>query len=193
MINRLKLIDSYILDFCKNFAHAFQIITGKTNFFLAKIGRFLCFVWVVGLILNDIFKLIPEVKDGWIGMAINIWILWLMAYEGNVLDEVDKQFNSTPEVLPRKLFDLRRHSTIVIRLLFVGFFYFDIIRFCLMMYFSPNKSIAHWLLYSPIFDIGVLMFYYFILVDPLPPSKGKVREWLDSFSKGKLVPARATN
>ena len=166
-----KKVDAKLIGFFTKISHRFQRLTGRTNFFLAKIA--LC---VVGL------SLMSQVADYFLSLfgigtsalsvvlalgAATVVISW--AYEcdeakhGVYAEEKAKRNFMPPEADP-----------VCIRIIFLALLVPWITVF-LAVVVSPNGILAFKILLS-LYAPALVTFLYFIAVDPLPPGKSKIRE-----------------
>jgi len=179
-------LDSLILDATERVCRRFQMLTGRTNVWLAmqltNISIIVYFVWAalyfwntefsvrisVGLFCGVLLYVLPQ----------TVFKVSIEEYELNAYRRVAKGFRN-----PRRVRDV---------LLRTSFLTLSIVLLypVLFVYLYPGLSAYVKL------QIGVVLLSYLLIVlttvllyllacDPLPPCVGRVKEWLQ-----KLVPAR---
>jgi hypothetical protein len=180
-MSALLRIDDALLSSATRFAHWFQRLTGRTSFFLAKLGlTAACISYVILL-----FKIMRSTSGSrplaWMMTLIIILALISYAWTGIHLDEADAAIRSGDSVLPTPIARLRTTTSIQQRmgLLALGAFFL-----------SVDILIAHTLrdFSTDLIFPELLAFDYFVLTDPLPPAPAKLREWLSIFIR-KPAPA----
>lgn len=177
----IRAIDGWILGQCTKFAHWFQRLTGRTNFFLAKNCRALCFMAVALQITNHFGKLYKGDETVMVvlfGPLILLQIMW----EGWQCDKAEDHVLSGHQTLPayaRSMGTIAEWRIfIILWALSVFFLLHSDGRFAVLQYIDNHA-----------FPLGASGFYYFAAVTPLPPGKSKVREWIESFGH-RLVPVK---
>lgn len=183
----LETIDARLLALFTMFSHKFQRLTGRTNFFLAKLSVALVMLSVAVELVNYWIPILSR-KSTLFNVATNgIIAIWLVmcAYQ---CDEADNQLFSSEKAKYDFLAFWVDPS--ILRIMWLCLSWVALIIYTPTL-FAPKVSI--------IFDIidfsyahGGALFYYFLSVDPLPPGKSKIREWVEAFAAGfkRLVPAR---
>ncbi len=174
----LIMMDIWLLSASQRFSEKFQRLTGKTCFFLAKIF-YLIQIIITVLFLLFVYLAYPPV----VWAVLSIPALFFVRSRSRRVKETEKEERFFFKkglghgnaycllLLPRRL------ST---SLTFLFFILLDVGRF---NYF--NLSL----------DVGILceaVALYFRSCTPLPPSKSKVRKWLETAKekiKGALDPA----
>ena len=186
MWRAIEWIDEKILAFFTRVSHRFQILTGRTNFFLAKV----CLLLIAGVMMLDILNYLHQILAhptpflgfcGWLMLSLGAFdlVFWCDKLEHETLDNHDAVFHF-------------HYMPPVFRVCFLaaGCWHF----------FSnlPNVVGAHnalhaflelmWAFFLPL----MVVFNYFMAVTSLPPVQGKVKEWLQSLAAGflKLAPAK---
>lgn len=189
----LQRIDAVILSFFTKISHKFQILTGRTNFFLAKCCLVIMALTIVTKILNFFIPLVNYKKSDLVNLLLNlVWVYWISKDLKNTktADEniLDNERARVPFVIGGNNYFFR-----LIWLLFVLLFDIPNITLVLAGITAPK---IHWLFEILSFGLAssILAFVYFVAVTPLPPGKSKVRQWLESFGKVlKPIPVRSTN
>ena len=173
----LKKVDNYLLLKCTSFAHAFQVLTGRTNFFIAKMGIILSAV----SLLFAIIHIARSSKMGDWGVwafliPVCIFLLVSMSFDALGTDEADREAqNSTVRsMIPR----ITGRSSLFSRMLWliVGV---DDTRKAILNYFFHSFGMSEVIMWVG-FSYGLAIFYYFIEVEPRRPQKSLIKKWIDS-------------
>jgi hypothetical protein len=175
MLKKLEHLDERVLRLCTQFAHWFQRLTGRTNYFLAKIGVTMAAVSLLILIANYYFKFLPVfiLSPSW--LLLGIVMITSLLHDAYCLDKSEKAAQLSTE---RVRDPLMLSSSPAMRLL------------CLFP--SILCTTMSWILFirHPIWEVfmmvavimglinGATIFLYFTAVDPLPPGTSKVRQWI---------------
>ncbi len=183
----LKRLDEGILKLFTKFSHWFQRLTGKTNFFLARLCLFPFSIAVASSILNYWFPLL-FFKTDWRGLLFCVLLFFSIMFFVHLTHDAETQFDKDPTVLSRvHLFE--RDSPDRTRLLLA--LLSPICFFAVYKWFieDPKGSLLLALNVGA-FPAYPSAFYYFVLVTPLPPGKSKVQQWVEGFQASfrKLQP-----
>ncbi len=184
----MTYIDSAILDATEWFCRRFQVLTGRTNVWLAiqftNLSIIVYFVWAAGVFL--------WVGDPGLRVALGLFCVGVLyaltqtvfkvsieAYEKSAYHRVAKGFRN-----PRRVRDaLLRISFLTLSLVLfypTRFVYIHVIEWAL-----PRASVHIAMLsYSLIVLTTVVL--YLLACDPLPPCSSKVRAWLRGMSPARL-------
>lgn len=182
-------VDTILLSFFTKISHKFYWLTGKTNFFLAKIAICILVASSMTVVFNYWFPLMLGYSVPLPFIIFYTIISISLLKKMNLCDKAEnfifnndrvKVFHPMDYSLPTRFLWICG-TILVIFLLFVittssdGYFIF--------------KALAY--AYTP----TTMAFYYFIAVDPPAPGKSKIREWAESFSAGfqKLIPIKTKN
>jgi len=169
----LALIDDHILKIFTDLSHGFQKLTGRTNYFLAKIALVITLVWVV-VRIGNFFVPVLVIKTDFVELvALGVLSLFLLLLfvecdraEAHALRAAKSKYFFGP-FLHEKWF--RVFFMVVLTLIFILF-----PSVVLHGIFHPKVA---W--YFEIIDlVGILAytaFLYLINVDPLPPTKSKAK------------------
>lgn len=176
----LETADNKVLEVCTKSSHKLQKATGLTNYFVAKMGVGITSLSLTVDIVNFLHQFLPY-KTPTSGLVLDG--LCFLNMISNSID-CTKAEDRLDDIKPSFLFRYRNRYN---RFLWWGFLIFDSIRF----YFSHQYNFLNFAR-TEFFSVGLLIFYYFIAVDPLPPGKSKIREWIESFEK-VLKPALQQN
>ncbi len=187
MSEYLQLIDKKILDRITKIAHWFQRLTGKNNFFLAKV-----FAWFLAsasalAVGNYYYPLLLDktsITDVFFHTLMTIFALGF-AYSCDTQDSLAKTGKKTRSVM--RLFYGYWHIRMPIVFFVITILPSSILRVSL----TPMAIIQ-------LFVDGHVFYYflviYLVCVEPLPPSKSKVKEFLESFSSlGKKVATESSS
>lgn len=179
-MNFLKRIDDEILSFFTKISHKFQRLTGRTSFFLAK-----CCLVIMGFSIvvdmgNSIIPLLNKRTDI---LLFIIQIVWAYGISKDLNNCTKTENNILDEEKAKVPFELAWPA--IGRLLFgVGVLILGGPEFFGVL-IGMTKSKISWVLEiaSKNFFPALVAFSYFVTVNPLPPGKSKIREWLGSFGK----------
>jgi hypothetical protein len=174
----MTYLDATILDLTEWFCRRFQVLTGRTNVWLAvqltNLSIVVYFVWAAAVFWNS---------ELWIRVALalfcsglfyvltqTIFRMSIEAYETNAYHRVAKGLRN-----PRRVRDaLLRISFLTLS---IGLLYP-----ILLVYFNLRLRLAL-LSYSLIILTTVVL--YLLACDPLPPCTGKLREWLRGWAMSR--------
>jgi hypothetical protein len=173
-------IDSAILDLTEWFCRKFQVLTGRTNVWLAvqltNLSIIVYFVWAGVYFLKSgiIGRMVLGLFCGGLLYVLTqtIFKVPIEAYETNAYRRVAKGLRN-----PRRVRDA---------LLRISFLTLSIVLFYPILFVYTNLRIHIALLsYSLIVLTTVLL--YVLACDPLPPCAGKVSEWLRGSAPSRLA------
>lgn len=175
-MNILLAIDTLILALCTKFSHWLQRVTGRTNFFVAKIGFFVICLVVLVRIVNYWFPLLGYTEP-LVMLFVYIILISIMTklvyrcddneyrlYQGKTL------YNITP-------------SGYLYRMIWVFLSVADTVG----LFFEFSVQIV----LSGFFNWGSFITVYFLAVTPLPPGISKIQKMLEKLTAAfrKPVPA----
>ncbi|MBX4190190.1 hypothetical protein KW791_02765 [Candidatus Parcubacteria bacterium] len=181
-----EYIDAWVLSYFTKFSHWFQRMTGRTNFFLAKVFIFAYVISILVGALNYWFQMLnhPTPRFGpVIKFAIVLFWMWYISRDKNLQDE-HLQGKQTKN--PNELFFFLRVPLLIANLI-------DLQLQAPIFFGGKNVSLIDLFCYlEPLYFI---LFMYFDSVTPLPPGKSKVREWIEAYQAGfkKLQPIKSPN
>lgn len=170
MISIFEAIDSFLLEkVFQNFSDFFQMATGMTCFFLAKIAIILSFVsWVIHMISDpgDNPYLLFFFSLFTLYLAYNAWQLTVIA------DVAEWQMNEgrrmkNPAALA--LFPPRFLSLLIFPLSLIG----------ALSLRGHGWASDQRLLYLNVFVMFGVIWIYFFSCTPLPPGEKKAKQWLE--------------
>lgn len=179
----LTWIDDYLLSFFTKLSHKFQKLTGKTNYFLARICLIGILVSTVISCLNYWFPLLAEDAYQNIPMAPVIMTPILLITVANQMykcDEEDKNLLLRSDIKTRPFSEV---STFGSRMFFGILAIFDLLGFYKILFLDESGVLIFKLMHN-FFTVYVFFYLYFVIINPLPPGKSKVQEWVESFSAG---------
>jgi hypothetical protein len=187
----MTYIDSAVLDLTEWFCRKFQVLTGRTNVWLAvqftNLSIIVYFVWAVVYFWTSDVSLRVAVALFCSGLFYvltqTIFKVSIEAYEKNAYHRVARGLRN-----PRRIRDafLRiSFLTLSIVLLYPILFVYLNLR----VYLNFRVDIAL-LSYSLIVLTTVVL--YLLACDPLPPCAGKVREWLRGSAPSQLAASEST-
>ena len=187
-MDTLERIDGRILALFTKFSHWFQCLTGRTNYFLAKISLFLTMTaWGVGALgywlpilerrfLHDILTPICFL------MVLPDYIMRIY-----LCDKSEESLFQNDERTKYKISDPIDGS--------MGWRIFWTFAVILSIPLSitsvlNNEGVLFFKIINNGFASFVWMASYFLEVDPLPPGKSKIRQWIEDIQAGfrKLQP-----
>lgn len=179
-------VDNYFISLFTKFTIWFMWLTGRTNFFLAKIALCFMIASMMVLVMNYWFPVLGSSTGAWhIMFAVIASISFLI--ELNQCDRAEKNVFSNKRVL----FFIRT-PTIRFIILMMSF---TVIPWLLADIISEKKGILIFKIISDAYVIVFPAFLYLTSIDPPTPGKSKIREWAESFAAGfkKLIPIKVQN
>ena len=179
----LTRLDEKILSICTAFAHWFQRLTGRTNFFIAKMGIFIT-VSATMVRTANYFHNFLSFQASPISLSLYVIINVFYFRYACKCDQAENEALAS---------DVRaRHFNLGKSWRMVWFFatLFSVGDYLLK---ASTGGINIWTLeaISSMFAFGVCIFEYFVDVNPLPPGKSKVRKWIENFAAGFRKPEPA--
>lgn len=170
-----SFLDAPILAFFTMVSHRFQWLTGKTNFFLAKI----MIMWVAAGVIVEIgnywFPVLGRATDTFDLVIHAIFLFFTVTYAIDC-DSAENLSNKTPRIkfyfgpiISSPVFRILALGVSVLGLTIWNFFAIGIFIFKLVELGVP---------------VGFVAFIYFVSVDPLPPGRSKVQELKENFVFG---------
>jgi hypothetical protein len=186
----MSYLDSAVLDAAEWFCHKFQLLTGRTNVWLAlqltNLSIIVYFVWTFAYFwISDlgVRVFIALFCSGvWYALTQTVFKEPIEAYEQNTYMRVANGLRN-----PRRLRDAPlRISFLTLSLLFL------VVLPLLwypptLVYVRPHRAIVL-LSYSLIALTTIVL--YLLACDPLPPCTGKVREWLRGVVPSRLAASK---
>jgi hypothetical protein len=177
---KMTYIDSAILNLTEWFCHKFQLLTGRTNVWLAvqltNLSIVVYFVWAgVYFWSSDV---VARIALGLFCSALlyaltqTIFKEPIEAYEANAYRRVAKGFRN-----PRRV----REAS-----LRIPFLTLCLLLFYPILFVYINLRI-HLALLSYLLIVLTTVVLYLLACDPLPPCLGKVRDWLRGAARSRLA------
>lgn len=154
--------DRWLIGKFEAFAHWFQRLTGRTNWFLALCAicisnaTFLYFFWKIGDLAIALI----------LGVLSFLDVLAVSSFEMDAARRLEKGLAN-----PRKSF-----FGATMRLFFVAFIGWLFVPFWFRRFDVDQMTVAFALCFF-------FLYQYFSACDPLPPGTSKIREWLESFGR----------
>jgi hypothetical protein len=178
-------VDDWLISKSTKFAHWFQRLTGRTNFFLAKLGLLICGINVV-LVIANYFTQFLAIRTPLFVTFIYTLVLFLLVGYTVKLDEADRSQQQSEE---RAKVSITSSSALIWRM----YWLINLLLQCpiAILTFEPTLVGILKEICSIGFFLGMVIFHYFIVVDPLPPRKSRIRQWVENISFGLSEPVRA--
>lgn len=174
----IEKIDSAILAGCTRFSHWLQRLTGLTNYFVANVGISLVAISIM-IDMANFFHQIFQHRTSLFEVIIDSLLLLSAMHRSFLCTKAQDQLYSNNDAKLAELIPLT--AKIGWRLLFVAASVIDALNI-VTAYLAPHRE-SLWFLdvvgTKFFFSLGLMIFYYFIIVDPLPPGKSKVRQWIE--------------
>jgi len=181
----LLVLDEGVLALCTKFSHWLQRLTGRTNYFLAKIGVIMSFFSILTEIFNY-FQPILRYPTSLFSVVIDCLVVTNCVARVWDCDKMEEA-NGTSDTQIKSRWD--NPTWRLIWLIFTAWDLYGTIGLINTHSHIPFLPLE---LVSQSFAIDLAVFYYFVAVHPLPPGKSKVRQWVESLSGVKnLEPATA--
>lgn len=177
-------LDNTIFAFFTKISHRIQIVTGKTNFFLAKVALCTMMIHLMIIILNYWFPLL-EKETSLVGTIIESLVFLACIFMTTLCDQAEQSAQSDN---PTKFLG---ECSPGLRLIIV-------LSTCIMIIppditsLMISNGVFALKCYRLVSDIAFIAYAYLISVHPLPPGKNKIQELIESFAAGfmKRAPLR---
>lgn len=180
-------IDERILALFTKFSHWFQLLTGRTNYFLAKVCLFLVMsAWVI----EGINYWIPVLDEKTYVIEV---VLFVVLFFGQVflvksLDRAEEDLFSGHKA--KKWTGME--TSVELRILWVGSVFLLVPA---EFHRLTQPSVEGFWLFNfndALWPIYLIFAFYFAAVNPLPPGKSRVRQFLETVQAGfrKLQPVQ---
>jgi hypothetical protein len=157
-------------------------VTGLTNYFFAKIGIALMAITMMLDVINY-FHQIFGTRTSLILLISDGFLFLVLVYQSAHCTEAEGHFwssrNSKPAILIQYV-DMGLWRLVPAFLLAI-----DAPRAVFVLIVSRNRYRFLECVWNLSFLLGMTIFYYFIIVDPLPPGKSRIRILLEKFSATK--------
>jgi hypothetical protein len=187
-MNIFVKLDDFLMDeVFQKFVWWFQKIFGKTNFWLARVS---CTIFIISAILVAATTLIKQ-NSLLSAFFYVFWLLPLIFFYENYRKDFKRNEEQLFEEGIQKKVNERRIIWILPRILLIWITPFFVIS-NFIVYFKNGELLT--LISEIIYNLSVLLVFYFASCTPLPPAKSKVKEWLESWQKKpQLVPVKENN
>ena len=178
----LSRLDEFTLSKLTKFAHWFQRMTGRTNYFLAKMGVLIILASITLTIVSYVAPTVPQ-ED-----RPSLIIVFLFGIFGigevcrmTELDKAERDFLNSTSSNPAKWSFPKEPTHRVFWIFACGI--------TVLMSITYPRPTTIWTLGRDLFPFGVVLFRYFVDVNPLPPGKSKVKEFFEAVA-AYLSPAK---
>jgi hypothetical protein len=180
-------IDSATLDLTEWFCRRFQLLTGRTNVWLAaqltNLSVIVYFVWVA-----TYFQQLPPVARAAVGLfcAGVFYVLSQTVFKVSIESGENNAYRRVAKGLrnPRRIRDAPLRISFL-TLSVIGFYPF------LIVYINLRVRVALLSLGYPLIVLTTIVLYV-LACDPLPPCAGKVREWFRAFAPSRRPAPEST-
>jgi hypothetical protein len=172
----MTLVDSAVLNFTERLCRRFQVLTGRTNVWLAfqltNLSIVMYFVWVIGLYVDSVnpaVRTFVAIVGGavFFGLTRTIFRTSIEASEAEAYRRVAKGLRN-----PRRIRDAQ---------LRVSFLTLSIVL-PYPLWLAYVILNLRFVAFSGAMIILAAIILYVLACDPLPPCPGKVKEWLRGMS-----------
>lgn len=179
-MEKIIAIDNLILSFFTKISHKFYRLTGRTNFFLAKLAICVLVASTMTVIFSYWFPAILGFQPQSLLVALSGIVSVACLVNMVLCDKAEKSAFSDQRV---RIFNPWYYSPLD-RVIHV--FMALICFFLIILYLNIDSGKGYFIfkaLYSAFLPADVA-FKYFISIDPPTPGKSKIREWVEAFSAG---------
>ncbi|MDO8743305.1 MAG: hypothetical protein Q7J30_01995 [Candidatus Azambacteria bacterium] len=182
-----KAVDDFFLSFFTKISHNVYWLTGRTNFFLAKLALCVMVASVMVVIFNYWFPAMLGYRSAPFQVAACGLISMFCLADMVRCDKAEKSAFNDERV---RMFNPLYYSPSN-RVLWI--FIANIMLFLAAFLFIINQWKGYFIFNALdfAFSPAIVAFKYFISVDPPSPGKSKIREWIESLSAGFWKPALA--
>jgi hypothetical protein len=176
----MSAIDAAILDVTEWLCRKFQILTGRTNVWLAvqltNLSVVLYFVWAVAYFRQ--FRLGIRVAVA-IFCAGVLYVLTQTVFKISIDTAEADAYRRVAKGLrnPRRLRDAQ---------LRISFLTLSVLLFCLFLFLYSNFRVPMALLSYPLVLLTTVLLYV-LACDPLPPCAGKITVWVRGWTPARLT------
>lgn len=180
MAKFVKQIDGIIMRWLTKFAHWFQKLTGRTSYFWAKVGLMFVLASVSIMIMGLVLPILPYKISPTIAFILGILAILEIKHMANLDMAEDNFFSSGGKT---KYSWLR--SDPFLRMMWLGFFIVRILELIFDKYPTNIWRVALIVLMY----FGMYIYYCFIDINPLPPCRSKLLNFIESITL-KLSPSK---
>ncbi|MDO8676750.1 MAG: hypothetical protein Q7K16_03860 [Candidatus Azambacteria bacterium] len=185
-------VDNYFISLFTKFTKWFMQLTGRTNFFLAKIVTCFIIAGMMTMIINFWFPLLHYYPTSIPDVIIGSIVLFICLKNLIFCDRAEEKILSDERV---KVFGGPLNTPIIrfVFLVMITMAYINIPG--ILMIILDAKGILIFKIIYITLPLAMASFMYFLAIDPPMPCKGKIHEWVESFAAGfkKLVPIKIHN
>ena len=175
-------IDELILKWVTKIAHKIQDLTGRNNFFLAKIMLWGVIINCLVICFNYYFKVLVMDTDI-ISMILNIIITLIYSSFINRCTQAERA--SMESETPTMYFAngiMQKLTRFIITVYTVGMLPINVYEII------KGNFIFFEILHTSGY-ICLVLFTYLCVVTPKPPSKSKIKQWIEKMFKARFLPA----
>jgi hypothetical protein len=182
----MTLVDSAVLNLTERLCRRFQVLTGRTNVWLAfqltNLSIVMYFVWVIGLFVDSVnpaVRTFVAIVGGavFFGLTRTIFRTSVEASEAEAYRRVAKGLRN-----PRRVRDAQLRISFLTLAIVLPYPLW-------LAYVTPWRGDAvlnlRFVAFSGAMIILAAIILYVLACDPLPPSVGKVKEWLRGMSPAR--------
>jgi hypothetical protein len=182
----VNFIDSAIVDLTERLCRRFQLLTGRTNVWLAvqltNLSIVLYFVWAAAIYISSGDLAVR------VFMALFCSGVFLVLTRTLFKVPIESSENEAYRRVSKGLRNPRRLRDAQLR---ISFLTLSIMLAAVVPLVYANLH-QHLVLVAYLLTVLTTVVLYVLACDPLPPCPGRVREWLAAFSRGPLLPAEST-
>ena len=185
MMEFVTSVDNYFISLFTKLSDWFMRLTGRTNFFLAKIMVCVMIASCMVSVINFWFPLL-SFPTTILGMVFNGTISLTLLTLLTPCDEAEKNVFSHK----RMLFFIHTPILRFVSLMFT----FNVVPLLFFIVIVTSKGIIDNAINNA-YMVSSTAFLYLTSIHPPTPGKSKIREWAESFAAGfkKLVPIKIQN
>lgn len=170
MWETIEWLDEKILSFFTKVSHRFQILTGRTNYFLAKICMFVAGAGATLQILNYFHQILAHRTPLFL-VVVYVGVIGYAVYRTLECDTFEN------DVLNRERISVDIFSAEVALRVFFAFFTILSVPVVINEIFSARGILQTLLEIVDAFYVpSVFAYWYLMSVTPLPPAQGKIKE-----------------
>lgn len=191
MGERLYALDNVILAFFTRISHAFQRLTGRTNFFLAMLAIIVMSISCIVAICDYWVPVLRNHHSNSFDVAINGFVLLTFVWHFQFCKMAEERaFSGDQTLLPWRPFASIEKMGLSGFLRVFSISSASIVTALFMAYelrYPVEELFLFRFLYY-MFLPALSMYLYLIAVHPMPPGKSKVQEWIESIAAGFRQP-----
>ncbi len=165
----MRKFDSFTVDLFTRFSHRFQRLTGRSNFFIAKIVSIIVSASAMILAISSSFTL----------HQIAFPFISFLALKN--CEKCQRREDSLSNETTKELWWLTQDD-FLFRMSYTFLLSLDMLINLMLIQEDPGGLITINNISSTLYSASMFTFTYLISVNPLPPCKGRIAEWIESFS-----------